>query len=94
MQSSTVERFRHGYQSIAETLELLGWDVPKTDILDVVSRWLGEVRNGRWFLILDNADDTDVFASTPDKDSEHRSRPLSSYIPQPVTGSVLMTTRD
>jgi hypothetical protein len=30
----------------------------------------------------------------PDKELEHRSRPLSSYIPQTITGSVLLTTRD
>jgi hypothetical protein len=30
----------------------------------------------------------------PDKKLERRSRPLSSYIPQTITGSVLLTTRD
>jgi hypothetical protein len=92
--ASTAERFEQGYKSIAAILELPGWNDPKTDIIGVVWRWLSDVQSGRWFLILDNADDIDVFTSTPDKDSEHRSRPLSSYIPQPVTGSVLLTTRD
>ena len=59
-----------------------------------MEKWLSDIKSGRWFLILDNADDIDVFLSTPDKDSEHRSRPLLSYIPQTTTGSILLTTRD
>ena len=94
MHASTAERFEQGYKSIAAILELPGWNDPKTDILDVVWRWLSDVQSGRWFMILDNIDDIDIFTSTPDKDLEHRSRPLSSYVPQPVTGSVLLTTRD
>ena len=94
MHASTAERFEQGYKAIAAVLELPGWNDPKTDILGLVWRWLSDIRNGRWFLILDNADDTDVFSSMPDKELEHRSRPLSSYIPQITTGSVLFTTRD
>jgi tetratricopeptide (TPR) repeat protein len=92
--ASTAERFEQGYRAIATVLELPGWNDPKTNILDLVWRWLSDIRSGRWFLILDNADDTDVFSSMPDKELEHRSRPLSSYIPQTITGSVLLTTRD
>ena len=94
MHASTAERFEQGYRAIATVLELPGWNDPKTDILDLVWRWLSDIRSGRWFLILDNADDTDVFSSMPDKELEHRSRPLSSYIPQTITGSILLTTRD
>ncbi|CZR65200.1 related to kinesin light chain 1 [Phialocephala subalpina] len=92
--ASTAERFEQGYKSIAAILKLPGWNDPKTDILDAVWRWLSDVQSGRWLLILDNADDIDVFTSTPGKDSERQSRPFLSYIPQPVTGSVLLTTRD
>jgi tetratricopeptide (TPR) repeat protein len=92
--ASTAERFEQGYRAIATVLELPGWNDPKTDILDLVWRWLGDIRSGRWFMILDNTDDTDVFSSMPDKELEARSRPLSSYIPQTITGSVLLTTRD
>jgi tetratricopeptide (TPR) repeat protein len=92
--ATTAERFEQDYKSIAAILELPGWDDSKTDLLDLVWRWLSDTKSGRWFLILDNADNINVFTSTSDKDSEHRSRPLSGYIPQPVTGSVLLTTRD
>jgi tetratricopeptide (TPR) repeat protein len=92
--AGTIERFEQGYRTITTVLELPGWNDLKTDILDLVWRWLSDIRNGRWFLILDNADDTDVFSSMPDKELEHRSRSLSNYIPQTTTGSVLITTRD
>ncbi|KAH8648162.1 P-loop containing nucleoside triphosphate hydrolase protein [Tricladium varicosporioides] len=92
--ASTTERFEQGYRAIAAALELPGWNDPKTDILGLVWRWLSDIRSGYWFLILDNADDTDIFSSMPGKELEQRSRPLSSYIPQTVTGSVLLTTRD
>jgi hypothetical protein len=92
--ASTAERFEQGYRAIATVLELPGWNDPKTDILDLVWRWLSDIRSGRWFLILDNADNTDIFSLIPAKELEHRSRPLSSYIPQTITGSVLLTTRD
>jgi hypothetical protein len=91
--ASTAERFEQGYKQIAAILKLPGWDNPKIDILDLVRRWLSDVKSGRWFLILDNADDIDVF-TIPDNESEHRSFPLLSYIPQTITGSVLFTTRD
>jgi tetratricopeptide (TPR) repeat protein len=50
-------------------------------------------------MILDNADDIDVFRQTQRErsqgsDSTRHAIPLSSYIPQTTTGSVLLTTRD
>jgi tetratricopeptide (TPR) repeat protein len=48
-------------------------------------------------MILDNADDIDVFRRTQEEGSPELNNsnfPLSSYIPQSTTGSVLVTTRD
>lgn len=59
--AATAEKFEQAYKSIATKLELPGCDDPKTDVLGLVSRWLGDVDNGRWLMILDNADDIDVF---------------------------------
>ncbi|KFY69545.1 hypothetical protein V496_00165 [Pseudogymnoascus sp. VKM F-4515 (FW-2607)] len=95
--ASTAVRFEQAYRSIATELELPGADDPKTDVLGLVSRWLSNVDNGRWLLILDNADDIDMFRQTQGEGSQKRNDtafPLSSYIPQPITGSVLLTTRD
>ncbi|KFY95938.1 hypothetical protein V498_03016 [Pseudogymnoascus sp. VKM F-4517 (FW-2822)] len=95
--ASTAERFEQAYRSIATELELPGADDPKTDVLGLVSRWLSNVDNGRWLLILDNADDIDMFRQVQGEGSKKGNDtafPLSSYIPQPITGSVLLTTRD
>ncbi|RDW59938.1 hypothetical protein BP6252_13025 [Coleophoma cylindrospora] len=91
---STKDRFKQSYKSIAALLELPGWNDPKSDVLGLVSRWLSNVDNGHWFMILDNVDDIEVFCSLSDGDSEDQSLPLSNYIPQTATGSILFTTRD
>ncbi|RDW56402.1 hypothetical protein BP5796_13224 [Coleophoma crateriformis] len=91
---STKNRFKQSYKSIAALLELPGWNDPKSDVLGLVSRWLSNVDNGHWFMILDNVDDIEVFCSLSDEDSEDQSLPLSNYIPQTATGSILLTTRD
>jgi hypothetical protein len=43
--------------------EIPGQDNPKTNILQLVYQWLYEERNGRWLMILDNADDGHIFFS-------------------------------
>ncbi|KAH6714496.1 hypothetical protein BKA61DRAFT_575242 [Leptodontidium sp. MPI-SDFR-AT-0119] len=95
--ASTAERFEGAYRSIATTLDLPGADDPKTDVLGLVSRWLSNIDNGRWLMILDNADDINVFQKTKEEGSSKENGPnlpLSSYIPQSRTRSVLVTTRD
>ncbi|KAG9244062.1 hypothetical protein BJ878DRAFT_480539 [Calycina marina] len=62
--ASTAERFKGAYKSIAAKFDMLSADDPKTDVLSLVSRWLSDIDNGRWLLILDNADEIDVFKDT------------------------------
>lgn len=50
-----------GTVTVAVKLELPGWDDPKTNVLGLVSRWLSDAGNSRWPMILDNADDINVF---------------------------------
>ena len=38
-----------------------GWDDPKADVLRLVRSWLCDESNGRWVMVVDNADDADVF---------------------------------
>ncbi|KAG9239765.1 P-loop containing nucleoside triphosphate hydrolase protein [Amylocarpus encephaloides] len=95
--ASTAERFENAYKSIAATLDLPGADDPKTDVLDLVSRWLSNPDHGRWHMILDNADDIRVFQKTQGEGSatgDGPNLPLLDYIPQSTNGSVLVTTRD
>jgi hypothetical protein len=81
--ASTAEQFEGAYRSIAATLDLPGADDPKTDVLGLVSRWLSNVDNGRWLIILDNTDNIDIFQTTQEGSSKVNgpNLPLSSYIP-------------
>ena len=77
-----------------------GWDNPKADILRLVRSWLCNELNGRWVMIVDNADDSGVFfpphnrPHTHPADSLDRSvEPLSDFLPQTLNGSILITSR-
>lgn len=58
--AGTQARFEEGYRRIAETTRVEGWDNPKADILRLVRNWLCDELNGRWVMIVDNADDSGV----------------------------------
>ena len=97
--AGTKERFEQAFKAIARKCELPGWDNPATNPLDLVYDWL----NGdtTWLMILDNADDKDVFfdqqpPSTSQIPEAQRSNvPLITYIPQTSRGgSVLVTSRN
>src|SRR5271156_831505 len=62
--ASTVERIDQAYKEIARKAQLSGWDNPKTDKLTLVADWLSQGDSGHWLIVLDNADDADVFFNT------------------------------
>ncbi|KAF4470026.1 TPR domain (kinesin light chain) [Fusarium albosuccineum] len=82
---STRERFRSSYRTIAERLDLPRRDDPKVDVLQLVSEWLQVEENGPWHMILDGADQVDVFFSTQN--------PLSSFLPPSRNGTIVITSR-
>ena len=94
--ASTVERIDQAYKEIARKAQLSGWDNPKTDKLTLVANWLSQDESGHWLIVLDNADDADVFFNTNHDlvSKGSKSKPIASYIPHSTQGSVLITTRD
>src|SRR5262249_38278775 len=48
--------------------------------------------NGRWVIVLDSADDIDVFLGTTE--GVRDGRPLTTYLPQSRNGCILVTTRN
>jgi tetratricopeptide (TPR) repeat protein len=64
------------------------------DIPNLVYEWLRDKSNGNWVMILDNADDKDVFTSYP---SAHRQaspeKQIRDFLPQSSNGSILITSR-
>ncbi|KAH7111303.1 hypothetical protein B0J11DRAFT_554344 [Dendryphion nanum] len=68
--SPDVWVFWEGYRKIAEATKMDGWNDPKSDVLRLVHAWLCDEANGRWVLIVDNADDSNAV------------EPLSDFLPQ------------
>ena len=76
-------------------MQLLGWEDPNIEILTLVVRWLSKEDAGPWLLVLDNADDIEMFFGPVSR--SQIDRPSSSFadlLPRHPQGSVLITTRD
>ncbi|KAJ9129330.1 p-loop containing nucleoside triphosphate hydrolase protein, partial [Coniochaeta hoffmannii] len=86
------------YAFIAEECRIPGHDDPKVDVLPLVKRWLEGKGRGRWLMVIDNADDTQVFfGRRAEPATAHTSgleEKVGSYIPDCAHGSVLVTTRN
>ncbi len=98
--ANNTARFQQSYRNIASAAKIPGIEDPKADVLNLVFQWLGSDESGSWLLILDNADDTDLFFSPFISATAQTSAPniespcLSGYLPQTGTGSILVTSRD
>jgi tetratricopeptide (TPR) repeat protein len=98
--AGTQARFEEGYRRIAEATKMDGWDDPKADVLRLVRSWLCDESNGRWVMVVDNADDADVFLSPPQgaqaanvAGPSQAAELLSDFLPQSPNGSILVTSR-
>lgn len=86
--ASTTQRFDQGYREIARRFLPLP-DAKDDDIhvLRSVRDWLS--KHGPWLLILDNADDLELFFSATEQ-----SKALIDYLPHSPNGRILITSRD
>ncbi|KAF2239753.1 TPR-like protein [Viridothelium virens] len=98
--ASSTARFIEGYRKIAERAKLCRLDQPDADILMRVYSWLCDETNGRWMMIIDNADDVDVFTcrsaggrGSGDEFASRAASTLLDSIPQSSNGSILITSR-
>jgi tetratricopeptide (TPR) repeat protein len=98
--ASNSTRFKQAYSDIASRVELPGRDDPNADILRLVFNWLRDEGNGHWLMILDNADDADVFFPRGSSGIREASAfsgsetSLASFLPQSSNGTVLITSRN
>jgi len=100
--ASNAARFKQAYRDIATKVDLPGRDDPKVDILRLVYDWLCDERNGRWLMVVDNADDDRVLSSPGTEPgsiahaSEHlgEATSLASFLPQARSGWLLVTSRN
>jgi hypothetical protein len=96
--ASNADRFRQAYGFLAQECQVPGYDDPKTDVLQLVKRWLERKDCGRWLMVVDNADDTQLFFGQQGG-SENGSAPshegsLGWYLPECSHGAILVTTRN
>ncbi|KAH7636086.1 hypothetical protein B0T09DRAFT_391028 [Sordaria sp. MPI-SDFR-AT-0083] len=61
--AGTQARVDEGFRAIADAAELPGRNDPKANITQLVCGWLCNERNGKWVMVLDSADDPDVFGA-------------------------------
>ncbi|KAK1502414.1 hypothetical protein CTAM01_05227 [Colletotrichum tamarilloi] len=99
--ASNRQRFRQAFTSIAQVCGIPGYDGKKVDTLLLVKQWLESDKSGPWLLIIDNADDKDLFFTDSEEDGTGADVPepaseggLGRFIPECLHGSVLITTRD
>lgn len=98
--SSDRTRVEESFRSIAMAINIPGHEDRNIDILLRVSLWLDKKENGSWLLVLDNADDSDVFLSTepgqqnPKYDTTGFKKRLLEYVPQRPHGRLLITSRN
>lgn len=89
--AASLARVEQAFRDIADNIKLRDRKQPGANIYKLVSRWLSNRRNGKWVMIIDSADDYDMFYGEP-KDGR-KVQPLWSYIPQSSHGCILLTTR-
>ena len=96
--ASNTARLEQSVREIAEQAKVRGRKDPGVDVFKLVHNWLRDERNGRWLVVLDNADDAAVLQSSAANNSSNNGRDvlkqhLSRYLPPSRHGSVLVTSR-
>src|SRR5450432_56408 len=78
------ERFEQGYMEIAKAMKLKGLDDSGVDVLSLVKDALETGDHDPWMMIIDNADDMDLFYGFEDegcKGNFGARKGLLSYVP-------------
>ncbi|KAI0454948.1 P-loop containing nucleoside triphosphate hydrolase protein [Xylaria acuta] len=97
--AGTRARVEQGFKAIADAVKIRDRKQPNADILQLVYEWLCDERNGQWLMVLDSADDANVFCSVSQDgmqaaSSGEKTNALSTYLPQSSNGSIIITSRD
>jgi tetratricopeptide (TPR) repeat protein len=89
--ASNTARLEQSFREIADQVKVRGRKDPHADVFKLVHDWLRYAKNGRWLLVLDNADDAAVLSSR--EGGSALQQHVSSYLPSNRHGSVLVTSR-
>ncbi|KAL8825534.1 MAG: hypothetical protein Q9191_004358 [Dirinaria sp. TL-2023a] len=71
------------------------WDDLSPDAFQIVSDWLNDEDHGPWLMVLDSADDIDLFYQGTAKGPMKTHHPgIAQFVPRSPLGSIVVTTRD
>ncbi|OCK73868.1 hypothetical protein K432DRAFT_472063, partial [Lepidopterella palustris CBS 459.81] len=90
--ASSVEKVKQAYLDIGQLLQIPGLTDEKIDAMQLVKQKLSQESVGRWLLILDSADDADMWFQKVGNGPQTTA--LIDYLPRSSKGSVVFTTRD
>ncbi|RYP27921.1 hypothetical protein DL767_007448 [Monosporascus sp. MG133] len=90
---SSREHFRQSFMEIAQKCQIPGFEDPKLDVLPLVKDWLVKTQ-GPWLMVIDNADDTDLFFGPSGAASDGGKGNLGQFLPECSHGALLITTRN
>ncbi|RYP75597.1 hypothetical protein DL771_002297 [Monosporascus sp. 5C6A] len=89
---STKARFEESYWSLADALALPRRRDPGVNVFALVRDWLQKEDVGPWLMIVDNADDVDMFFPRDEREGDTQV-PIASYLPKTGNGKILVTSR-
>ena len=95
--ASNAGRIRQSFSTIAQDCKIPGHADPEVDVLQLVKRWLEKKEHGNWFMVIDNADDAQLFFGQPEAEGAGTASEegnLGRYFPECPHGSILITTRN
>jgi nucleoside phosphorylase len=87
--ATDIESFEKSYLAIGIALQIPELGSPDTDVKTLVKSRLALETTGKWIIIIDNADDSDLVHEAKDITA----RPLNHYLPYSPLGGILFTTR-
>lgn len=88
---NSLANLQTAYYEVAKKLRLPGCETNGAHILESVQSYLSNESIGPWMLVLDNAENIDLWTSPLSSDS---SKCLVDYLPRSKQGSIIFTTRN
>ncbi|KAF4445315.1 kinesin light chain 3, partial [Fusarium acutatum] len=90
--SSSKAAFEESYRALADVLSLPRRHEPEVNVLALVRDWLQRDDVCPWLMVVDNADNIDLFFHNKGHDDALQNR-LASYLPKSTKGKILFTSR-
>lgn len=104
LSADSTANFEKGFAEIADKADIAAYYKGNKERLLTVKRWLEDESNGKWLIIVDNADDLSVLLPRPPAQPKKKSKDvvlqtgatqdLLAMLPQTTNGSYLITSRD